>query len=144
MEWISVKDRLPEDGEKVVVWQENKVDKECSRHHCAFYYIDEKFNFFMVYPAVFKSHYKSTESFKGYDLEGDKCIITHWMPLPSPPKEGEEKEWLDFNQHRYSAGKSDYPYDKLEVKFKSGEICMWLDIWPNETVTHFRLKNLNL
>lgn len=84
-EWISVKDLNLKDGEKVIVWQENLIDKGSSRHHCAYYYKDKKFDFFMIYPSVFKSVYKSNDEFRGYDLEGDKCIITHFMLLPQPP-----------------------------------------------------------
>jgi len=84
--WISVKERFPEDGEKVIVWQNNLADEEYSRHHCAKFYSTDDMSFFTIYPAVFKSVYKSTKNFKSYDLEGDQCQVTHWMPLPQPPK----------------------------------------------------------
>ena len=53
-EWISVKDRLPEHGQLVLV--------------CGDYWNIEK------YP-----HWSGT-----FDCPG----VTHWMPLPDPPKEG--------------------------------------------------------
>lgn len=49
--WISVEEKIPEMGQKVIAWVEGKV-----------------VNLFI--------------------LEYDKELITHWMPLPEPPKEG--------------------------------------------------------
>ena len=58
-EWISVKDRLPEPGERVIVARGEKVEQG-------------------VYLAVngwWKVYGTNTKS------------VTHWMPLPEPPKE---------------------------------------------------------
>lgn len=71
--WVSVKDRLPKSMiNKVLVWLEH-----------------EDLNGYIGY-----GHY---EKFHGeemwYDLEHDErfdkrgYIVTHWMPLPEPPKE---------------------------------------------------------
>ena len=60
-EWISVKDRLPEVGKKVLVYcKENKNDYEIGA------YSDTYRGFF-----VRQTWYEN---------------ITHWMPLPQPPK----------------------------------------------------------
>lgn len=59
-EWISVKDRLPEDGKYVLVWEPNLNAIDFSRYDKASdYWIDHEYN------AMFPSH---------------------WMPLPPPPK----------------------------------------------------------
>ncbi len=60
-QWISVKDRLPENGKKVLVYcKENKNDYEIGA------YSDTYMGFF-----VRQTWYEN---------------ITHWMPLPEPPK----------------------------------------------------------
>ena len=57
-EWISVEDRLPETGERVLIWKRQALE--------AVRYADKKFNRF------------------GRSIDN----ATHWMPLPEPPKEG--------------------------------------------------------
>lgn len=70
--WISVKDRLPEDGVRVLVSANSKSDD----------------------PVVAVTHY--THSLYGFNIKGwvepwqyffFEHEITHWMPLPEPPKE---------------------------------------------------------
>lgn len=60
MEWISVKDRLPENKKYVLVW-EPKLDKNIIARYNeknGYWWSD---GYFFVFP-------------------------THWMPLPEPPK----------------------------------------------------------
>lgn len=61
MEWISVKERLPEVFVKVLICGSNKEIAISCRM---------KSGIFDVYPI-------------GYDGEVE---VTHWMPLPEPPK----------------------------------------------------------
>lgn len=82
-EWISVETRLPDNGQAVLVWQNNLSDKECSRLQKATFL---SVGTFKLYPAVHSTIFKKDNGYKNYDLEGDMCEITHWMPLPSPPK----------------------------------------------------------
>ena len=64
-EWISVKDRLPEEGETVLV----------------FGYWHEKFQPLMCY----LSPHRKGEWFT--TVAGQHVYtVTHWMPLPQPPK----------------------------------------------------------
>lgn len=68
MEWISIEDRLP-----------------------------EKDGFYLVYaksdnpfiPEVYVQEYVQEIGFT-YDGEWVDTRATHWMPLPKPPKEGEQ------------------------------------------------------
>lgn len=63
MNWISVEDELPEHAEDVLVFTKNET---YSLGH--YFYGD------------------------GWSLEEDTIVtdyVTHWMPLPSPPEEGE-------------------------------------------------------
>ena len=62
MDWISVKERLPETGQEVLMWQ------ECQP------YAPGSFRYDMcVYnTGVYQPWWKH---------------VTHWMPLPEPPKE---------------------------------------------------------
>lgn len=61
--WISVKDRLPEEGETVLCYYESDLMGVCTRLH-----------------EIWEDSY-------GY-WESDDAI-THWMPMPEPPKEVE-------------------------------------------------------
>lgn len=64
-EWISVKDRLPEDEKQVLVY--DRIHKTCTI-----------------------GNYKKTEENDYWvAYQGESSIwynITHWMPLPEPPK----------------------------------------------------------
>lgn len=63
--WISVKDRLPPCGERVLTTDGN---------------------------AVFEAHLSISHKWVrcGF-LWWGQGVVTHWMPLPDPPKECEEK-----------------------------------------------------
>ena len=86
-EWISVKDRLPsQDGYYLVAY---KLDVIPQRWHFNVYpfsldlYKTDKFDF----P---RKKYKGKSGFYFYDSEYGNCEnsrVTHWMPLPKPPKE---------------------------------------------------------
>lgn len=67
-EWISVKDRLPEVGEQVIVYRQKKDHK--SKKEICFDSIAILCHDNLVW---WNSH------FLGYE-------VTHWMPLPEPPK----------------------------------------------------------
>jgi hypothetical protein len=70
-EWISVEDRLPEIGERVLCWKESIIPDS--------YYAEAgAYGFFN----------------KGVwgDVEADNWKVTHWMPLPSAPGIKDEKE----------------------------------------------------
>ena len=61
MKWISIKDRLPETFRHVLVWQPENENIRMT------YYRDGKWQF---------------DKFSQADHE----TITHWSPLPKPPK----------------------------------------------------------
>lgn len=64
--WISVKDRLPQNRQRVLV---------CNK--------DEN------YPIVSRYRDLSLDENCGYDewlSPAGECKVTHWMPLPEPPK----------------------------------------------------------
>lgn len=67
--WISVEDRLPEENARVWVFCDGKTEVMIYRRdadgECRFYWEDEL--------GLFSAWYK--------------CRVTHWMPLPEPPKE---------------------------------------------------------
>lgn len=63
MNWISVKDKLPTDYQKIIAYGLEDINT------CTYYY----------------EHW-----IVNYELEGDDIDlkdITHWMPIPNPPKE---------------------------------------------------------
>ena len=63
MDWISVKDRLPEDDATYLVYGRNG------------------------YGIVFAVYYGDGEWLTWADLTNITRFVTHWMPLPPPPKE---------------------------------------------------------
>ena len=74
MNWISVKDRLPDDEEAVLIYWGFDFGKGLEGEE---------------YYAI--AQYICSEP-KPYWSEHDKdtMVVTHWMPLPEPPEEGEE------------------------------------------------------
>ena len=79
MNWISIKDRLPEnDGWYLVFapgyWGNSRI-----------YGLDG-----MAY-SNFKHNYKEHWGIERGTSRGWAGIITHWMPLPEPPEEGENE-----------------------------------------------------
>lgn len=99
-EWISVKDRLPAFDQLVLVYARNK-DTE------------KKWNREGIYTAELKNKTPKPDpegkrnfwGLPGYDSEWtvwswcyfSEPDVTHWMPLPDPPQEGENddlSEWM--------------------------------------------------
>lgn len=68
MEWISVKDKLPDNEERVAVLYRYKNKSRLTKWN-AEYDIENK-------------------RWKTYHL--DDCTIEYWMPLPEPPKDIKE------------------------------------------------------
>jgi len=76
--WISVKDRLPEHGEAILVYSTKSMTGDPIITTCR---IDRH----SFSPEIWMDGY----GFGGYEWEYDFDWkdITHWMPLPSPPTE---------------------------------------------------------
>lgn len=70
-EWISVKERLPDNDEVVFVWTVG--EQQCLAYLDGQY--DGKPSWYII-PAH-SGQFRST------------CSVTHWMPLPGPPKKKE-------------------------------------------------------
>ena len=62
-EWISVKDRLPEDGVRVLAAHDDGVVRIGICRGC--------------FPAVMSKNHEKAFGF---------AEVTHWMPIPEPPK----------------------------------------------------------
>lgn len=74
MEWIKVEDKLPEDGQEVLVWA-NSIEGEI-------YYLVEE-------PSCAKVYFKKVDFSPIVDCDYYQVYaegITHWMPLPKEPK----------------------------------------------------------
>ncbi len=63
MEWVNIKDRLPEEGQRVLCFN-------------GYIYLKD-------YDSVF---YDGERHWTGSRI-GQIAEVTHWMPLPQPPKE---------------------------------------------------------
>jgi hypothetical protein len=75
MEWISVKDRLPQYEDDYLTYI---IDNGCSYR--------QQVQRFVKKPKTLKGMYG--DSFTHWELtQWDDNIVTHWMPLPKPPKE---------------------------------------------------------
>ena len=66
--WISVKDRLPENEQYVILWTKTGVMKYAK-------YLDDE-------PHRPWITYDENGSCRAWDN-----VVTHWMPMPEPPKE---------------------------------------------------------
>lgn len=73
-EWISVKDRLPSQGKHVLAYSLDPLNKGCFR---AYWSGDIYYPSWNCYPIGSNAS------------DGLVFDITHWMPLPEPPKEDE-------------------------------------------------------
>lgn len=77
-QWISVKDRLPEDDGKYMVWYKGELDI------CEFAAESQTFGYTC-------DDYDEMYSHLVYWDDGMDKDITHWLPLPEPPKDGDTK-----------------------------------------------------
>jgi hypothetical protein len=74
-QWISVKDRLPNDGERVLIY----VPKTQNKYYVAtFYTLRDEIKFAMNIYGMSYCWYAND--------------VTHWQPLPEPPKDGEQND----------------------------------------------------
>ena len=72
--WISVQDRLPEEDENYIV---TACDEGCSAGEGIWY------STVVVVAEYYKGSWTWYDGGREYSLEG---IVTHWMPMPQPPK----------------------------------------------------------
>jgi hypothetical protein len=79
-EWISVKDKLPEDGERVLIYAD--VDNEEDRIAIAYRMLEEWSDDEYIWRAW---------ETLGYSADYDDEEVIAWMPLPEPYEEGEEE-----------------------------------------------------
>mgnify|MGYP002768882553 CR=1 FL=1 len=68
-QWISVKDKLPEPGELVLIWYEYFRYGDYNRMY-----------------KIYGLGYQYEGFWSGVDPLGDKARVFAWMPLPKPPK----------------------------------------------------------
>lgn len=80
-EWISVKDRLPEEGKEVLVFAIGKLDNFIGETAIA---ISDYTNISLVPQIIHRMGWRAPWQYFLTDYE-----ITHWMPLPEPPVKGE-------------------------------------------------------
>lgn len=89
--WVSVKERLPKLHATIIVWGEGNRVRE------AVYMGDKKFT--------------------DIHLNFDWTWVTHWMPLPEPPKATIDKAWFD-EATQYTDGELEELIDKLKRRRK--------------------------
>ena len=82
--WISVKDRLPELGQEVLVYAAGKIDGFIGEH---VYALCNRFVQRLFPSSPGYERWSSPWEYFHTDYE-----ITHWMLMPDPPKEGETNE----------------------------------------------------
>lgn len=77
--WISVKDRLPGIDEDVLILYESKV-----LHDTGYAITCLKDS---IYFAGKRIQYQTPQWCQPWQYFGENNVVTHWMPLPEPPKE---------------------------------------------------------
>ena len=100
--WIKCSDRLPEHGVKVVAYYRNAMGKERRVMACYFERFKEESNMEECNDEyhegtdtyyIKEGWYEMVDNWDDYDsfviYQG---IVTHWQPLPDPPKEERIKE----------------------------------------------------
>ncbi len=91
MEWISVEERLPEDYKKVLVRRDNNLYGTFEDIESGWYaspdpdWEEEKGDWFTMRVSLQRQLKSAAEMFNGRVMELPP--VTHWMPLPEPPKE---------------------------------------------------------
>lgn len=91
MEWIEIKEiSKHKPSGNILIWQENLSDPESSRFQRAVWYDKSHID---VYPLTNRTtfYYQDNETFKGYDLDGDLCLVTHFSII-SKPNNNEPKQ----------------------------------------------------
>lgn len=80
MRWISFKDKLPENNDRVVVYKDVSVGGYYIGIHLGFYHQNLDKNYYIVIDSdsTNKGNYRPLREF------------SHWMPLPEIPKETNE------------------------------------------------------
>ncbi len=86
MEWISIKDRLPENDQKLIIWNGSII--------CAQFFGSHSYQYTRIENGI-RSESLEIQPDTFLELKNDCCIedalenISHWMPLPKPPVDNE-------------------------------------------------------
>lgn len=86
MEWISVKDKLPEEEQDVLIF--TKTVEIYGKHK------ERKKTYYNVYCGYYDGDEWLTSYCYGCEYiermnekyKNEKIVVTHWMPLPEPPE----------------------------------------------------------
>lgn len=89
MDWIEISkiDDYPEiENKSILVWQENLSDSSCSRFQRAIFNKGDSriSDSITIYPVVYSNYFQKSDNYVNYDLEGDKCQITHFAIISKP------------------------------------------------------------
>jgi len=86
--WISVEDRLPDVGVNVLIYCANCPKGLIENKHYSGWYLNLPIKQGAVYKALtgLRWHSTCTPPDSCFGFFGDEGVVSHWMPLPEPPK----------------------------------------------------------
>jgi len=89
--WISVEDRLPDVDVNVLIYCANCPKGLIENQYSRCWYVNRPIKQGAVYSAVTGLRWRSNDTPPDscFGFFGDEGVVTHWMPLPKPPKGSE-------------------------------------------------------
>lgn len=87
MKWISIEDSLPDKQGEIVVLVGGKIFLGYSLPYGTLFLTECKFVYFFSKPSFIPGSDISMTNGSYWSIPSEYKEVTHWMPLPQPPKD---------------------------------------------------------